>query len=536
MDHHIQGFEAPHNSANKKAMIQINAFSSLFSAEGELVKDSNRVLLLGSPTNSISPYLKENFLLNSKGVSQRVQENYEYNTDNKKLTEDLDNGIAKLKFVPYVARRNMYSEENYTLYNTEISRVTYETDDIYTVKLQKVYNDKEDNDGQLILSRRMNKRTSKAVSYIHDIQEEVSEFASKIPNERLTPRPHELNLTSRDSSHLRPKRTLLDAGESLSLKDSRHRTISRTSGAQIFSMEDKVEEVKNNGKTHLEASYNQKHNIHHRRSLSYELEASSLDMDSRESQKLASFEKAIHHDDKVTYYKLVKISLVAAVLISIVLFIYYKVKGDYDFQQITANVTVLKLTIERLFQVLESNRRASTIRAIEGGYMSRSRPYYTDFSARLTANFFGIAQKLSQKNNDLRNMLYLFHTEQQSKFYEVFQVNQVDDSSVRVTYENAFDLCSQLASSELRLYAALPKTPSIHNADLVFIFNNTMNGIVIHTESLYNILIGKDREIIQGMKDVLLGFIASSILIGIGTILFLIRNEVSFLKNKIAVL
>jgi len=257
-------------------------------------------------------------------------------------------------------------------------------------------------------------------------------------------------------------------------------------------------------------------------------ETSSTRSVTRGMLTLARTERAIYYTEGTNLYKLVKASVIGFILMNIALFIYYQVQGNRNFANMIDNIDVLSLAINRLFQTVEMNRRTTVIRLIESGFLPRNRNGIPEFDALLVSDFAGVVTTLSSLNNNLRSSVYRFNKEQQDEFYEPIRIFQGDI----VDYGNAFDLTSQIVSAGFRLYAALPSVPDFDNEDLSFIFYNTMNDLVDHSENLFTLLLKEDKRIVTGMTNLVLILLLILVAGGVGVILVLVRSEMIFIKRK----
>ena len=461
---------------------------------------------------------------NRKGEDKNHEEEAQ---SNLKFFAELENDDIRLQFKEYSYKRNSIKPNYLALgYMGKISVVTHDGDDFYIIKLKTI--EQENEDKNPFLKTKELEILQEAITPSSNNEESSSHSVSSVPNER---KPIELGSPMASPESLRPEINQ----KASHLKKRRDATYAPSSARDFPQIKEKesqhitdITQIKEIAKDYLR---DQRQNEWYDVNIKNDGDASSTRSSTRAMLGLARTEKAVYFTGKSASYNIVKGALIGLILITIGSFIYYQVQGDTSFQQLTNNVLVLQLIIERLFEAVDTYRRAAIIYAIENGFMDRARHGLPDFSLILVSDLLGVAEVLSTKNSNLRDMVSLFSDKLQSKFYELLYIEQVD-TSLSLQYENAFELSSQLASAELRLYAALPQTPSATNADLRFLFNNTMNGLFLHTNDLYGQLMKQDHDIILGMKNIMLYLLLISAVVGIIVILILVRSEIMFIRKK----
>ena len=455
------------------------------------------------------------------------------------VNEDFTKGV-KLKFTPNIDQGIVNNQSApVATYNTIISKLSYENEDIYILRLQKLWADKDyrNDTTTLVRDEKVNLRMR---TNIYGIKEEPPEIEAGIHTDKEIFGSITFKNNPLDQKRSTPDGDILNSKSVISSKDIlpnrstkfqtlkidpivyKHPTKGENANGRATQVKDEVKKYITERRQHLLNGVD----------LSYEMDESSTRTGGRGLNTLARFEKGIYFQNKITYYKLVKISIVLLILATIILFIYYKIQGEQNFQHIIVNVTILKLTIERLFEVFEMNRRTSIIKVIENGFMTRQRNGVANFTVSLLGDFMGLSTVLAAKNNELRDVLYMFNLQQQQKFNELVKVNWNNQVSELIGSESAFQLCSELTSSGFHLYTLRTQSISPDDPDLRFIFNNTLNGIVIHSESLYDLLIEKDREIIQGMKNLIIYIQVICAAVTIAVIMVLVHSEYVFYNKK----
>ena len=110
-------------------------------------------------------------------------------------------------------------------------------------------------------------------------------------------------------------------------------------------------------------------------------------------------------------------------------------------------------------------------------------------------------------------------------------MNQVDDIG-NIAYENTFELCSQLASAGFRLLGGLPNVPGVSNPDILFILNNTLNDVVIHSEDLYSLILKQDEGVLKKMKQLLLITLVIMAVTSLLILIILLQREYSFISKR----
>ena len=251
----------------------------------------------------------------------------------------------------------------------------------------------------------------------------------------------------------------------------------------------------------------------------------------RETLVLMNVERAIHRNKMPVSYRLVKISVIGFILLSVVLFAYYQIEGNKKFDLLIENTNILEYSLTVLYYLNECTRTVTPVKLIDLEYIPRNRNGGGQFDLTLIRNFNYIVPNLTQANNKLRNSMSYFNTEQREKFYELIPVIQQDNLTINPEY-NAFDVHAQLMSSALKLYVNLPTVPSNTDPDLNFIFNNTINDLLTHDEAIFTLLQEEDKHIVDGMANFVLVLLGIMLGTGVIVIVVLIRNEVNFIKKK----
>jgi len=254
-------------------------------------------------------------------------------------------------------------------------------------------------------------------------------------------------------------------------------------------------------------------------------------MNARMMRILMRVEKAIHQNHMPVSYKLVKISVIGFILLSIFLFAYYQIEGNRKFDLLVSNMDILGYSLTILYYVNECTRSVTLTKLIDVGYVPRNRNGGGVFDWWLINNFGYIVPNLTNANNKLRESVSYFNEDQRNKFYELIPVIQQDKLDLNPK-QNAFDIHTQLISSGLKLYKALPTIPSNDNPDLNFIFNNTINDLLIHDQEIFSLLQEEDKRIVNAMANFVLSLLGIMVGTGIVVIVVLIRNEVNFIKKK----
>lgn len=446
----------------------------------------------------------------NKQVFKFHREELEAAENNQESFEDFSQGV-KLRFKPYKLT-NFTKVKDAIFYNTSISIINYKEDNIYILKLQEIDEENENSGNTTVIS-------------MHKVEINKPKSALLQKNKSESP-GMELEVYKESGRDQKMRKNIISSPSMHSPRQESPEVNNKTNGNTVKRKTHMEDAVQTRDKMTKFINSQRKKALN---KLNQVVDENSQTSSTNEGLRaLAKFESAIYYKNNKVYYKLVKVSVAALVLLSIVLFIYYKVQGDEDFFKVTNNVNVLKTTIERLFMVTESSRRIANIIVLQNGYQDKNRNWAADYGAQLVINYLPDLQKLSQLNNDLQNMIYNFTTEQQKVFFEPIEVNQVDQISTIIPRESAFEICTQIITAGMRLYADRPKAPAVTNPNLRFIFNNTLNGLVIHTEKLYDLLMKKDKEIIQDMKNLIIYLIYISIGLGMIVIGVLIQGEIAF--------
>ena len=254
-------------------------------------------------------------------------------------------------------------------------------------------------------------------------------------------------------------------------------------------------------------------------------------MNAREANFLMKMERAIHQNKIPVSYTLVKMSVIGFIILSIVLFAYFQIEGNVKFDLLVNNMNILEYSLAILYYTNECTRSVTPVKLIDLGYIPQNRNGGGVFDWWLIHNFGYIVPNLTQANNNLMDSMSYFSEEQRNKFYELIPVIQQDTLNLNPK-ENAFDIHTQLASSAIRLYNALPKIPANDNPDLNFIFNNTINDLLIHDREIFSLLQEEDKRIVNAMANFVLTLLGVMVGTGIVVIVVLIRSEVRFIKKK----
>jgi len=254
-------------------------------------------------------------------------------------------------------------------------------------------------------------------------------------------------------------------------------------------------------------------------------------MNAREANFLMIMERAIHQNKIPVSYTLVKISVIGFILLSIVLFAYFQIEGNKKFDLLLNNMSILEYSLAVLYYLNECTRSVTPVKLIDLGYIPKNRNGGGQFDLTLIRNFNYIVPNLTQANNKLRNSMSYFNEEQRDKFYELLPIIEQGNVAENVL-GNAFDLHTQLMSSALKLYVALPTIPSNDNPDLNFIFNNTINDLLTHDREVFALLQEEDDRIVSAMAKFVLTLLGIMLGTGIVVIVVLIRNEINFVKKK----
>jgi len=198
--------------------------------------------------------------------------------------------------------------------------------------------------------------------------------------------------------------------------------------------------------------------------------------------------------------------------------------------RIQTNLQILQSSYNRIFYIVEINRRARMLYLLQKGLASSAR-HTADYGLTIMNSTLQTAQNLTNYNFQLRSQVHLVDDSIRKQFYNL--ITEADKWDLTKTIQaNTFDICDELVNTGLEINQRYPSKPNPTNKNLLFIFNNTFNALLVESQRVVPILRQDNRLAMDQIRNTLIAVLA--IATGIAVIIFCItlKIEMNFMKRK----
>jgi len=211
--------------------------------------------------------------------------------------------------------------------------------------------------------------------------------------------------------------------------------------------------------------------------------------------------------------------------------VYDQVTTKKNLSKLQANVEVQKFSTQKLYLIIEINRRARITNLMQRGLIPKARLDSTDDIPINLMEMLESSDFLSQNNTEIRLSVNKIDSSQRQRFYDNIPVKERGDPSV-VRYMNSFDASTEIINSVIQLYNLLPDSPEYNDIDLQFILGNSLNDLVVKNEEVAMILLDDNKLSLREVQNTIL--ISLIVIVAITLSLFFMvgRSEMKFIRRK----
>jgi len=198
--------------------------------------------------------------------------------------------------------------------------------------------------------------------------------------------------------------------------------------------------------------------------------------------------------------------------------------------RIQNNLQILQSSYNRIFYIVEINRRGRMLYLLQKGLASSVR-HTPDYALTIINSTLLTSQNLTNYNFQLRSQVHMVDDSIRKQFYT--QIAEADKWDMKKIIEaNTFDICDELVNTGLELYQRYPSKPNPTSKSLLFIFNNTFNDLLVESQRVVPILREDNVLAMNEIRNTLI--IVLAVALGITTVIFILalKIEMNFIKRK----
>ena len=210
--------------------------------------------------------------------------------------------------------------------------------------------------------------------------------------------------------------------------------------------------------------------------------------------------------------------------------VYYLITTKANMNRLRSNVEVQKYSTQKLYLIVQMNRKARIINTIERGLAPNNR-FTSDDTAASLNDLLTVGNDLSYYNSEIRLSINKIDKSERQRFYGKIPITDREDPTT-TRYLNSFDTSTEIVNSAFRLNSLLPGAPTYDNADLMFIIRNTLNSLLISSEDVTTILLDDNQISLQKIENTVLVLMILTVVIATIIFIFVARSEVKFCQKK----
>jgi PAS domain S-box-containing protein len=261
-------------------------------------------------------------------------------------------------------------------------------------------------------------------------------------------------------------------------------------------------------------------------------EKNSSNHSSAQSARISSkIERAVYTTEVDKTIKSLNWIAILFYLITVGLLIFDQVATNNNLSKLQANVEVQKFSTQKLFLIIEIDRRARIINLMQRGLIPKARLDSTDDIPLNLDEMLESSNYLSQNNTEIRLSVNKIDSSQRQRFYDNIPVKERGGSSL-VRYMNSFDASTEIINSVIQLYNLLPDSPAYDDIDLQFILGNSLNDLVVKNEEVAMILLDDNKLSLRDVENTILISLVVIVVITFGLFFMVARSEMKFIRRK----
>jgi len=261
-------------------------------------------------------------------------------------------------------------------------------------------------------------------------------------------------------------------------------------------------------------------------------EKNSSNHSSAQSARISSkIERAVYTTEVDKTIKSLNWIAILFYLVTVALLVFDQVTTSKNLSKLQANVEVQKFSTQKLYLIIEIDRRARIINLMQRGLIPKARLDATDDIPLNLDEMLESSDYLSQNNTEIRLSVNKIDSSQRQRFYDNIPVKERGDPSV-VRYMNSFDASTEIINSVIQLYNLLPDSPAYDDIDLQFILGNSLNDLVVKNEEVAMILLDDNKLSLRDVQNTILISLIVIIVITFGLFFMVARSEIKFIRRK----
>ena len=257
---------------------------------------------------------------------------------------------------------------------------------------------------------------------------------------------------------------------------------------------------------------------------------SSVSSSTRSAKISSKVERAVYSAQTDTSIRILNVLVTVFCAAVVGMIIYYLVMANVNLSRLKSNVDIQKYSTQKLYLVVESNRKARIINIIQRGLVPNARITSDDTTASLK-DLLTVGDSLSSYNSKVRLSINKIDKSERQRFYQKIPIIDREDPTT-TRHLNSFDACTEIANCAFRLDSLLPGAPAYNDLDLMFIIKNTLNDLLVSNEEVTTILVDDNQINLQRVESTGIVLMILTVVIATGIFIFVARSEMKFMRRK----
>ena len=241
----------------------------------------------------------------------------------------------------------------------------------------------------------------------------------------------------------------------------------------------------------------------------------------------AKVEKAVYKAHTPKLLRFFNVPTYLLLLSCIGVFSYLTRSIGNSLRHVSENVDILTYSSYRLDRILESKRLINLLVLLQNN-ITTNEIFQTaginDLGLTIKKLLPVVQDELRTSNNKLRNFLNQTDISLQREFYNYLIPLEPDLSSEPTLYQNTLDAGLTFVSRISTISNSFPDVLTNTTSDIDFVYKNSLNGLLMTSEEIYNVTIQDNHYKFGKIKDLSLGLMLGFLFLGILTSTTLLRQ------------